>query len=119
MGIVANYIEKLSDEQRDNIIEAEAFSNGQYFDYEGVGCLVGVAEREWFDERGTDTGKAPIGGYSTGARFDRLCRRFGMFRVIAACKKRAARGNAPTVTEIRKTVYRELVPAGGMSGWVQ
>ena len=99
MGVVARYIEKLSDEQRDNIIEAEAFNNAQYFDAHGVGCLVGVAEREYFAHHGFDAVCPPVAfsltvfGGGVGGHFDTLCRKFGKARIVAACKNRAARGN--------------------------
>ncbi len=102
MGIVGRYIDALSDEQRDNVIEADGFGYGQMWDDEGRGCLVAVAE--------VVVG-APIAmpiaqrfcneGQLVGCTFDNLCYRFGKARIVAACKARAAIGNAPTVSEVR------------------
>ena len=114
MGLEGRYIDALSDEQRDNVIVAEEFGYGQRVDAYGRGCLVEVAEQGASDV--CLRFKFPYPQLGVGAQFDALCKRFGKTRIVAACKKRAARGNAPTVTEIRAKVYRELVPVGGMSG---
>ena len=148
------YLDALSDEQRDNVIEAEEFSNGQFFNGHGIPCLVGAAEREYFEVHGLSSNMPPValsmgrcrGGM--GMAFDLLCARFGKDRIVAACKARAAKGNnisreaqraekdgrvqtqtgvahadrvgcPSALGEIRSEVYRELVPVGGMSGWVR
>ena len=121
MGIVGKYLDAISDEQRDRVIEAKDFYDGtEDFFWDGCGCLVGVAEMVFVG------GADPINDavlrasdyYACPAsRFPKLCRRFGKDRIVAACKKRAAKGNR--LHEIRSEVYRELVPVGGMNGWVQ
>ena len=121
MGLVARYIDAISDEQRDRVIEAKDISDGPFFfndqpDGTYCGCLVGVAEMEHARmEAPIDRGMY-TGSWYPSDFFPRLCRRFGKARIVAACKARAAKGNAPTVTEIRAKVYRELVPVGGMNG---
>ena len=134
MGIVGRYIDALSDEQRDRVIEATTLYDGySFYDYDGCGCLVGTAER--VSKRSGVTGD-PINAllyqrsgcrHYPSARFPKLCRRFGKDRIVAACKARAAKGNAPTVIrEIRDGLYQDhkdrverdrlLVPVGGLSG---
>ena len=113
MGLVARYIDALSDGQRDNVIEAKEFTDGNQFVDCGIGCLVGVAEMNL--DRSADRpihmamadivrGRMSAPGYN----FPRLCDRFGKDRVIAACKARAARGNS--IHEIRAEIYEELTP---------
>ena len=126
--MVGLYIDALSDEQRDRVIEAKGWT-WDFTDQEDPSCrcLVGHAEdyrwRNGFScEVATDPAtsvhkdETNYGGTPIYNIVPRLFRRFGKDRIVAACKARAARGNAPTVTEIRSKVYRELVPAGGMSG---
>lgn len=137
MGIVGRYIDALSDEQRDRIIEAEDIYDGHggYFNVDGCGCLVGVAEmvdrhgarpidlehgeRNLLLRREDDDLETP------SEMFPHLCERFGKSRIVAACKARAAKGNAPNIRAIRDGLYVErkdtveregLVPPGGMSG---
>ena len=118
MGKIARYLRALSDEQRDNVIQAEEFGNGQYFDWRGVGCLVGVAELE-FDN--TDDYHMPpvamslgFSGGSVGEQFDILCTRFGKDRIVAACKNRAAKGNR--LHEIREEVVADRQRTAFMYG---
>ena len=118
MGLLGRYLGALSDEQRDRIIEANAMITGNYLDDNGTGCLVGVAEGADEQPIAEGVGEKAF-DLVVEFSFDELCDRFGKDRIVAACKARAARGNAPTVTEIRAKVYRELVPVGGMSGWVR
>ena len=124
MGLVGKYLDALSDEQRDRVIEAGDFNDGnKYFDDDGCACLVGVAERDSFSAGGRWLRSPPVDlkvgeNYfgNAGDNFPSLIMRFGKARIVAACKARAARGNAPKLTEIRSEVYRELVPVGGMNG---
>lgn len=114
--MVGLYIDALSDEQRDRVIEAEDFNDHPmrgYF-YDGCGCLVAVAEME--DEEDS----CPINiamerprrwsGHSyPGNAFPALCERFGKDRIVALCKARAARGNRIHVAERAKSeVYTSL-----------
>ena len=126
--MVGLYIDALSDEQRDRIVEAKGWT-WDFTDQEDPSCrcLVGHAEdyrlRNGFScEVATDPAtsvhkdETNYAGTPIYNIVPRLFRRFGKDRIVAACKARAAKGNAPTVTEIRAEVYRELVPAGGMNG---
>ena len=110
--MVGLYLDALSDEQRDRVIEAEQFGNGMFFNRAGVGCLVGVAEREYFENnKFSNAAFCPPVAFAmsnlrgVGESFDRLCKRFGKARIVAACKARAARGNNITgVTEAASLV---------------
>ena len=133
MGICGQFLDAANDQQRDRVIEAIGWSDDFVdFDDHSCRCLTGHAE-DWFrDEATGELGRldGSIHPHFDGPwfrtrnrrgvvafnQFPKLCTRFGKARIVAACKARAARGNAPTVTEIRKKVYRELVPVGGMSG---
>ncbi len=131
--MVGKYIDALSDEQRDRIIEAEDFFTGPcYFSVDGCGCLVGVAEMR--DEMGARPIDDSIRGRLHGGitmrpswYFPVLCDRFGKDRIVALCKARAAKGNKiQVVREIRDGIFQErkdaaerdrfLVPVGGMNG---
>lgn len=123
--MIGSYIDALSDEQRDRIIEAKDFNDrpmSGYF-YDGCGCLVAVAEMEHEEDSCpiniamvNNTRTHPFGTYP-GNQFPALCERFGKDRIIALCKARAARGNR--LHEIRSQVYRALVPVGGMNGRIE
>ena len=102
------YLDALSDEQRDRIIEAKDLYAGlsfvvTYANGDKCGCLVGVAEMNYDMSAEAPINDSMYGGKPCG-RFPRLIERFGKTRIVAACKARAARGNAPTVTEIRAEV---------------
>lgn len=112
--MVGLYIDALSDEQRDRIVEAEDFGHGRSWDARGRGCLVAVAELEALERTKVYLKFYVPGEASVGTQFDDLIAHFGKARIIHLCKARAARGNR--LHEIRAEVYRELVPAGGMSG---
>ena len=126
--MVGLYIDARSDEQRDRGLEGNGWTWGfTDQEYPSVRGLVGHAEdyrlRNGFScEVATDPAtsvhkdETNYAGTPIYNIVPRLFRRFGKDRIVAACKARAAKGNAPTVTEIRAKVYRELVPAGGMSG---
>ena len=105
--MLGRYLDALSDEQRDRVIKAKDFlSSDTSYVEDCVGCLVGVAEMNL-----DVNADRPIhfqmtsGDYDApGYRFPRLCARFGKDRIVRLCKQRAAKGNAPTVTEIRTEV---------------
>ena len=118
--MLGRYLDALSDEQRDRVIEAEEFANGMFLNAAGVGCLVGVAEREYFDNHvlGLNAVCPPValslgGGGIVGARFDNLCRKFDKDTIVRLCKARAARGNR--LHEIRAEIYEELTPRSVMA----
>lgn len=133
MGIVGRYIDMLSDNQRDRVIEAKDWTPAFVDDDDPTcRCLVGHAED--YDEKyhfPRDPMLLPDG---TAARRTRntygnqeevfirvpsLFIRFGKDRIVAACKARAAEGNR--AHEIRAEVYEKqreagLVAPGGMYG---
>lgn len=108
MGLLGKYIDALSDEQRDRIIEAKDFTlnchnRGCY------GCLVVTAEVENIEEgrRYFDFPVAAMVGHRDGTyeseveyRFPHLTTRFGKDRIVAACKSRAAKNNQSIHVEI-------------------
>ncbi len=121
MGLEGRYIDALSDEQRDNVIEAEDFGYGQLWDYEGRGCLVAVAENLAKTGDSVVAPKFRCGAptYGVGHQFDRLIKRFGKDRIVRLCKERAATGNR--LHEIRAEIYEGhrdagLVPMLGING---
>ena len=87
------YLDALSDEQRDRVIECEDFGFGQNWDGQGRGCLVAVAELGEREHTKVYLKFYVQGEASVGVQFDDLIARFGKARVVAACKARAARGN--------------------------
>ena len=111
---MGSYIDALSDEQRDRVIEAKSWSppeDGWFVDeYDhSCRCLVGHAA-DWRRIRCSvgsvqdagDVVSDPRGAYW---RFPHLQARFGTDRVIAACKARAAKGN--NLAAIRSEIYEE------------
>ena len=151
MGICGQFLDAANDQQRDRVIEAMGWGNDFVNESDpSCKCLVGHAEGWFYNEHGAyekldQAIDSPDGKEWHRAKnrryvlafiqFPHLCRRFGKDRIVAACKARAARGNAPTVTEIRTEIYEELtprefmawregkarrlVPDGGMNGRVQ
>ena len=91
--MVGRYIDALSDEQRDRIIEAREMIIGDYGDEDGdggPGCLVGTAEGAE-DQPVADA----LGYFRVEFAFDDLADRFGKDRIVRLCKARAAKNNAP------------------------
>ena len=137
MGIVGKYLDALSDEQRDRVIEAKSWTSCWVDDKDGdCRCLVGHAEdMGWVDEQQVQ--RDPVEGTRlvvtgllprhlhpvayVGFKVPRMFARFGKDRIVRACKARAAKGNR--VHEIREEIYKgmtvksvmelaRLVPAG-------
>jgi hypothetical protein len=105
--VIGLYIDSLTDEQRDRIIEAQKWSEWALHDLKtSERCLVGHAEQE---SRYKDT-TIPWVPY----RFTELCIRFGKDRAVALCKARAAKNNrvAPTHPGLRKRPARSLTGKG-------
>lgn len=111
MGLVGRYIDSLTDEQRDRIVEAEMFSpelRHWWSRRDGCGCIVGTAEAMWnhtmLDENFADY---PVDEHSenAGIRVHHLAVRFGHDRVVRACKLRA--GAKVLTTPDRIVVYRD------------
>ena len=98
MGIVGRYIDVLSDEQRDRVIEAKGWDR-EFVSYDDPSCrcLVGHAE-DWdadFVSHDHLGGKLTSNsrnhrGIAVYNQFPRLCKRFGEDRIIRLCKVRAA-----------------------------
>lgn len=104
--MLGRYLDALDAEARDRVIEAQVWGTGSISQpclvrhseggYGGVERCFRITDRarrfEWragelrsdFQFRDLD---------NVGYRFDRLCRRFGMDRVVRACKLRAAKSN--------------------------
>ena len=133
MGVVGNYLDALSDKQRDRVIEAKdwtwAFLDS---DDPSCRCLVGHAE-DYAENAGTpvarDRALLPDGEWACleKSKYGRnlpvynqvplLFERFGKDRIVALCKARAAKGNR--LHDIRSQVYKALVPGGGMNGRIE
>jgi hypothetical protein len=106
MGKIGRYIDALPDEARDRVIEAHDWCVQWGLDGGGGRCLVGHTEdwREVGDGdiavRCVDVAKMPGGSEDlecVGADFDAACARFGIDRVVRACKLRAGRPNRVTL----------------------
>lgn len=103
MGKVARYIDGLTDEQRDRIIRAQEWGWGACAVNEKrrdpdnpmwFGCLVEQAWGNWDEASQTrEFHSIGLGG------FDSLVLRFGLDRIVRACKARAARANTVTLPE--------------------
>ena len=103
MGLVGRYIDALSDEQKDRIIEATSWSEpseGVYVDKQDPSCrcLAGHAEN-WYREKVDHTQARPLGiiipkcSIDAAIQFPNLQDHFGVERIIRVCKARAAKGN--------------------------
>lgn len=96
--MLGKWIGSLSDEQRDRIIEGQGWC-ARTLERDGDRCLGGHAfdyvRRLGFRDRKYD----PSPAVKAAFRFDALCRRFDMDRIVRACKARAARSNVITLTE--------------------
>lgn len=90
MGQVGRWIDERTDIERDRIIEAQGWVAG-YLEYQGQRCLVGhvCGTPGWRDIDFRDIAV-------TATRFDQLVLRFGLDRIVRACKLRAARGGIVT-----------------------
>jgi hypothetical protein len=104
MGLLGRYIDGLTDEQRDRIVEAQAWGAGggglalvnnvAWPNADGLvfGCLVEYAH-------GGNRAAQQSGAFLTiGPRFDVTVHRFGLDRVVRAVKLRA--GSAPLEQEL-------------------
>ena len=98
MGLCGKYLDALSDEQRDRVIEAVDIHDGLSFFSHGCACLVGTTEMVDLHDTTTDpinqliheqTGRI----HFPSSWFPILCRRFGKARIVRLCKARAAKAN--------------------------
>lgn len=96
MAPLYDYVDRLTDEQRDRVLTATDFINGAWFDGEGGGCLVGHASGAVeFHQRTRRTGDALDMTRCTDhgcvpTHFDHACEAFGVERTVAAIKAHIA-----------------------------
>ena len=124
MGIVAKYLDQLTDAQRDRVIEADDWTDA-FVEPEDPSCrcLCGHAEDYAIHNGCTaarDRSESPDGEwacmetnpYGSGLPIynlvPHLFRRFGKAKIVRLFKVRAARGNR--IHEIRAEIYEELTP---------
>lgn len=103
MGLLGRYLDHLPDHARDRIIEAQGWGMGALVDSQANRCVLGHAEN-WiyagslFRNRAGDPELqrwrvrtfGPNSHLEIGRRFDTLCYRYGIERVVRWVKRRAA-----------------------------
>lgn len=113
MGKVANYIDGLSEVEKDRIVRAQKWRPGSYLHSDGTRCLVGHAADAKPHPKYLVLSTKANGLKAINAevehenmmvelRFDYLVRRFGLQRIVRACKLRAARGNKERIDELMR-----------------
>lgn len=109
MGKMGRWIDGLTDEQKDRIVRGQRWRDQLVIDADGRKCLVGHAAGYQVKKRANGNGTAAFrvgcevylpDTTPTGSRFDRLCGRFGLERIVRACKQRAAKGNDKINVEV-------------------
>lgn len=120
MGLMARFIDRLSAEQKDNIIQAQGWgwagrerliNEETYSAMAGKLCLMDNAcgaVGSWMEEdpitvQITNSLRKP-----EALAFDNACHRFGMQRVVRACKMRAAK---PQPAVLHETVWQHRLQA--------
>lgn len=126
MGAMARYIDGLSGDARDRLIQAQTWIAHALVDGYGGGCLRGHAEglaslgktmdelREWHrrDPAGLNAARditaaewffrfpihAHVGRANPADAFNAAVDRFGMERIVRAIKQRAAKGHYPSLS---------------------
>lgn len=89
MGMLGRYIDGLTDEQKDRIIQAQEWAAAQNKAFGGRNPRCLVEQAQGFvgcAVNNTDY-------FIYGMRFDMACGRFGIKRIVRACKLRAAKFN--------------------------
>lgn len=86
MGMLGRYIDGLTEEQKDKVIQAQEWRTGSMGVAQGPRCLMGHAKGIYEDVQGD-----PFYGIRLGVTFDSACRRFGQQRIVRACKLRASK----------------------------
>lgn len=122
MGIIGRYLDSLTDEQRDRVIQhPDPTHNGRAWHNGTCGCLVGEAEEAPDGFRDIiDWSPAAKAWYSrivripyaraAGHRFPRLTNRVGAPEAWRIVKARAARRNTPSLSPDRPSrIARQLV----------
>lgn len=108
MGLLGRYLDSLPDEARDRIIEAQDWGIGALVDAEGNRCVLGHAE-DWIYagsllrnhagapelQRWRTQQFGPSSHLEIGRRFDTLCHRDGVERMVRRVKARAGRATTP------------------------
>lgn len=115
MGMLGRFIDGLTPQQKDRVIEAQTFwwlykanREGLTAD-QGCGCLIdtALARRNAFVEYGEE--RVHYGASHRrflSIEFDRLIRRFGPERIIRACKMRAAKPQFILPAVSRRTILQ-------------
>lgn len=113
MGKVGRWIDGLSHDEKDRVVRATAWGTVDDLTTlkEPARCIVSHAQglvsedgRPLSHIEGEDYGR-------TGCRFDRLCDRFGLERIVRACKQRAAATMSDEVERKALPPAREVVTA--------
>jgi hypothetical protein len=107
--MIGKWIDGLTDEQRDRIIEGHEWTAGSMSGYGASRCLVGHA----FDYRRNGGFQDVVAAQASGQhgigvafRFDALVARFGLNRIVRACKMRAARRNVVVLPDMVRQATR-------------
>lgn len=122
MGMLGDYLDGLTDEQRDRVIRAMEWRPRAILYQDGARCLVGHVQDAQPHPR---TLWEPHDDYSiltffdisqphdepleVGMMFDKLCERFGTERVVRAVKKRAAQGMTTEALESENPKLTEVL----------
>jgi hypothetical protein len=103
--MIGKWIDGLTDEQRDRIIEATEWREccGYMLNDQPVCVLSHAYDVQEFVHICT---RIPHELYPVGDRFDRLCIRRGLDRIVRACKMRAARRNVVVLPDMVRQVTR-------------
>jgi hypothetical protein len=121
MELIMEYLQRLSVEQRDNVIEASEWAtDGLYGLRGGARCLIGHAENaasltssnvalKLHGERSEQGGK--LWERHPGVAYDRLVMVHGLETAVARIKAEAARLNDCSPEQIQAIVNRQVTPA--------
>lgn len=107
--MIGKWIDRLDAEQKDRIITGQGWCVHSIQLYEDR-CLVGHAIGglpAWRNLGGDIGARLPLA--TVGRRFDGLCDRFGMDRIVRACKLRAAKSHRVVLPDA--VPVEEAVPA--------
>lgn len=106
MGAMGRYLGALSGEQRDRLVSAPTMNTtwGCFFDDQGCGCMVAIAEgmNHFSDPHpiASAMDDCPYTRMHVEDKFAQTCERFGGSRTIRAVKLRAARLNGAAPEDI-------------------
>lgn len=112
---VVEYIAGLDDDGRDRVLTAQAWTLGSFVDLDGSRCLAGHGENLRFNAKGFICSDSSSGWLNLGQRhvdvghaFDRVARHTSPDRVVAFCKRRAARPNRLPLCQPLSPVEKEV-----------